>query len=130
MRTKIFTLGLGCLFLISCDLFGPEEVITTVRIQGEVTDATNTSPVIGAKVTLGLLRQRAASSSTYTHPDLLRTEETDQQGRYFLQDVQVISCDEKFFSIKAEKKGYISHEKNVQCIEQLQIINLKLKPIN
>jgi hypothetical protein len=136
MRIKIFILGLGCLFLISCYLFEPEEEITTVQIQGEVTDTTNSSPVIGARVTLTMSRQGAKGSMTSTYlmtssyPDYLRTQETDQQGCYFLQDVQVKSCDEKFLSIKAEKNGYYSHEKNVQCIEQLQIINLKLKPIN
>lgn len=127
MKTKIMFFGL-VLILISCS--SPEEPIRlNLQIQGMVTGQDN-SPIEGASV---LFYKAELRDGIWTSIDL-DFYRTDEEGNFFLNGDVTGECNNLRLLVSFPNHHILTYPTDVdrpdiQCIEELQIINIQLDPL-
>jgi len=119
MKMKIFVLGIICLFLITCGIFGPEKIID---IKGTITDATTGTPIDGACIQL--MRDCATLGYDCGNPKLTFS---DKDGRYSIYH-KPIGLTPPYYLQVHKKPGYDWAEITLSYSADVQIINFQLEP--
>ena len=120
MKTKIFVLGIICLFLITCGIFGPEKIID---IKGTITDSTTGTPIDRAY----LLLYRDCATLGYDCGDTHHTR-SDKDGHYSIYCKPIGLTPP--YELNVGMTGYVRKEITLRYSADVQIINVQLEPLS
>jgi predicted transcriptional regulator len=115
-RNKIVIVGVLCIPLLSCSLFGPKEENISLNIQGTVTDRADQSPLESVEVTL---RRNGW--------DWLTWDYTDKDGKYTLDWEGNLDCDSDSLSVFAvtPQSEYGNAERAINCASGNLTVNFE-----
>lgn len=120
MKMKIFVLEIICLFLITCGIFGPEEII---NVKGTITDATTGTPI--DRACIQLMTTCACLGSDCYNPKLTFS---DKDGRYSIYHNKPKGHTPPYYLQVHKMPGYDWAEITLSYSADVQIINIQLEP--